>query len=215
MFNFGSPVWRIAAALVLVAAVGAWLLSQWPQPVSAQEIVRRAQASLNSPLAAGLQSYFIAEQTTLWAPTEAGSGANAAPPVQSHSEIRRWFQAPDKWRLESTGETYAADGKPAAGSRWQSVVVSDGSDQYDYDALGNVQTINLAPSFAGRLPACLCPQAAWHGSRVQPGAVVRAYGRLLPANRHRQCDRCGPVGLRGRPRRNPLPVGCRAGDERA
>ncbi|MFN8466498.1 MAG: hypothetical protein U0X20_13155 [Caldilineaceae bacterium] len=145
-FNFSSPVWRIAAALVLVAAIGAWLLSQGPQPVSAQEIVRRAHASLNSPLAAGLQSYFIAEQTTLWAPSQTGSGANAAPLVQSHSEARRWFGAPDKWRLESMGEVYGFDGKPVAGNRWQSVAVSDGSNQYDYDVLGNVQTINLAPS---------------------------------------------------------------------
>ena len=146
LFHFGSPVWRIAAALVLVAVIGARLLSQWPQPVSAQEIVRRAQASMNSPFAAGLQSYLVAEQTTLWAPTVGDASENAAPPVRSRSEVRRWFQAPDKWRLESKGEIYAADGKPAAGSRWQAVAVSDGTGQYDYDVLGNVQTINLAPS---------------------------------------------------------------------
>jgi hypothetical protein len=65
---------------------------------------------------------------------------------QLRSETRRWFQATDKWRQESAGEVYAPDGKPVAGSRWQSVVVSDGSSQYDYDAVGNVQTINLAPT---------------------------------------------------------------------
>lgn len=48
--------------------------------------------------------------------------------------------------METTGEAYGADGKPASGSRWQSVVVSDASTQYDYDAVGNVQSINLAPA---------------------------------------------------------------------
>ena len=180
LFNFGVPVWRVAAALVLVTAVGAWLLALRPQPVSAQEIVLRAQASLSSPLAAGLQRYFIADQTTIWAPSDLGGGASAAPPIQSRSETRRWFEAPGKWRLEDTGEAYTADGKPVAGSRWQSVVVSDGSNQYDYDVLGNVQTINRAPSSPGAGGMPLVPSS---GAAETVSDLAQLFARMADCYR--------------------------------
>lgn len=121
LFNFGSPAWRIAAALVLVAVVGAWLLSLRPQPVSAAgNRPPRAQATLSSPLAAGLQSYFIAEQTTLWPPTV--SAAAWTWRRQSSRGVK-----PDVGSCAQTGDR-KAQAKPmrpaanpwpaAAGSRW-------------------------------------------------------------------------------------------------
>ncbi len=149
-FDFGARAWRVAAALLLATAVGAYLFSLRPQPVNAQEIVRRAQAALTSPAAAGLQSYFLSEQSTFWAsnsiPNSSVERSADGAPVQSSSRTQRWFQAPNRWRVESTGQRYAAAGKPRTDQAWSNTTVSDGSSQYDYDAAGSVVTINVLPA---------------------------------------------------------------------
>lgn len=141
-FVFSARPWRVAAALALAALLGVYLLSLRPAPVSAQEIVRRAGAALASPAAAGLQSYFLVEQSTLWA--WRNGDAAGEPPIQSRGEMRRWFQAPNRWRMELQGQFYAANGQPAGNGSWNSITVSDGSSQYDYDAAANTVSINVA-----------------------------------------------------------------------
>ena len=156
VFRFGVSIWRIAAMIVLMAATGACVVPLRLQPASTQEIVRHAQASLVSPLGAGVQSYFLTEQTTVWVHNGIPDRINEQPPIESRSEVKHWFQAPANWRVESAGEIYADGGQPLVGSSWKSVLVSDGSTQYAYDALANVQTVNLA-SEAPADPSMLAP----------------------------------------------------------
>ena len=195
-FVFGATPWRVAAALVLAALIGVYLLSLRPAPVSAQEIVRRAQAALASPAATGLQSYFLAEQRSFWSSKEEGTG-EGEPLLQSHSEMRRWFQAPNRWRMETQGQTYAADGQPAGTGSWHAITVSDGSSQYDYDAAANSVSINVAatdlpdaeitganslPQLFERMATCYRPQVTGSDEVAgQPVYVVDLGPTLCPS----------------------------------
>lgn len=143
-FVFGTGIWRVAAALVLAALVGVYLLSLRPAPVNAQEIMRRAGATLASPAAAGIQSYFLAEQSTAWAWTGKLAADAEDMPVEWRSEMRRWFQSPDLWRMETESRPFTADGQPADTGGWNLTAVSDGSSQYHYDAVANSLSINAA-----------------------------------------------------------------------
>lgn len=131
------------AALVLLLA-GALILATWlsqPQPVSAQEIIQKAQASLESPSAGGIQSYVLSEIQHMvpFNPRVAAfGGAEGQQAIQSQSQ--RWYTAPNRWRDEYRVTTLTADGKLTNTTSY--TTVSDGAALWQYSPNDGVLTVN-------------------------------------------------------------------------
>ena len=137
--------WRWAAGLagVAIVLIASLALATWlnrPQPVSAQEIMQKAQTSMQSPAASGLQSYVITEtqrMTPLNPRVAAYGGGEGEQTVQI--ETRRWYAAPNRGRTELQMTTLAPDGKVVDSS--SSVQVSDGTDLWLYSPTDSYVTI--------------------------------------------------------------------------
>ena len=170
-----------AAALVLTA-LGLVLAGCRPVTVSLTENSGRGQAVI--------QSYYIAEQSKSWAPGSGAADDQAEPIPQWYGQTQRWFQAPDRWRIETSGSA-------ASGSNWSTISVSDGSSRYDYDVGADSVSINKAaaevPSAdavgAGslaqlfeRMAACYRPTVTGSGEIAgQPVHVVDLGPTLCPS----------------------------------
>ena len=145
--------WSLAglamAGVLVIVLVGFYLWMGRPQPVSAQEIVQRAQASVRSPTATGVQS-FVLTQTQRTAPIprmKAMLGLKDDEVILS--ETRRWYQAPNRWRNEFQQKIVTPDGKEASHSTF--VLVSDGADVWQYNSEGNNVIVNrLEPDMNGK-----------------------------------------------------------------
>ena len=145
--------WSLAglaiAVVLVIALVSFYLWMGRPQPVSAQEIVQRAQASVRSPTDAGVQS-FVLTQTQRAVPTsrlKAESGLKGDEVILS--ETRRWYQAPNRWRNEFQQAIVTPDSKEVSHSTF--VLVSDGTDVWQYHSDGNNVIVNrLEPDMNGK-----------------------------------------------------------------
>ncbi len=144
-WSFAGLAIVIVAALLL--ALGA---ATRPASVSAQEIVRRAAtASLTSN---GITSFVTTETMTSYqvdarAKAEAGLTGN----VLLRIDTQRWFQSPDKWRMEAVATWVGANGKDLPQPLGKRTSVSDGASVWDYDALQksvdiNAYEPNMAPT---------------------------------------------------------------------
>ena len=145
--------WSVAglamAVVLVIALVSLYLWMGRPQPVSAQEIVQRAQASVRSPAAGGVQS-FVLTQTQRAVPAsrlKAESGLKGDEVILG--ETRRWYQSPNRWRSEFQQRIVTPDGKEVSHSAF--VQVSDGADVWQYYPDGNNVIVNrLEPDVNGK-----------------------------------------------------------------
>ena len=136
--------WAFGFASLVVLLVAALALTTWlrkPQPANAQEIIQKAQASLQSPAANGVQSYVLSETQRSVPLNPRVSGLSAAERTQATQvQMQRWFQAPNRWRDEYTITTLDAQGKVLNSASF--TLVSDGSDVWQYSATDGSVTIN-------------------------------------------------------------------------
>jgi outer membrane lipoprotein-sorting protein len=133
--GFAALALLLAGALILVTR-----LSQ-PQPVSAQEIIQKAQASLQSPAAGGVQSYVLSETQRSAPLNPRVSGLSQAERTQvTQSQTQRWYQAPNRWRNEYTITTLDAQGKVLNSVSFTQV--SDGTGVWQYSPADGTVTIN-------------------------------------------------------------------------
>lgn len=140
--------WRLAAglavaALLIVVLAGVYFWATQPPPVSAQEIIQKAQTAASALEASGIRSFAITETMTSRPVNERINkmeGFSGAETIRS--ETRRWYQAPGHWRIESAGAVFAPDGTELPGRSWRQISVSDGSSIWDYDQVNNLVTIN-------------------------------------------------------------------------
>lgn len=102
-----KPLWLRAAAAVLIVVVGGliWQISgseRQSEPgqdrLGAKEIVLRAERSTSSPDLAGVDSFRMEQLNTSTIPDSAGGGKYRA-------ETTHWYEAPDRWRVETEEET--------------------------------------------------------------------------------------------------------------
>ena len=169
-----------AAALVLTA-LGLVLAGCRPVTVSLTENSGRGQAVI--------QSYYIAEQSKSWAPGSGAADDQAEPIPQWYGQTQRWFQAPDRWRIETSGSA-------ASGSNWSTISVSDvGADSVSINkAAAEVPSADavgagsLAQLFE-RMAACYRPTVTGSGEiagqpvhvvDVAAAAVKGAMGQAAP-----------------------------------
>lgn len=143
--------WRLAglatAVVIILALLGVALWTLRPQPVSAQEIIRKAQATFTAPDASQIRSFVLTE---VMIADRSGSSLQNMPlvtgPVHSdqatqiHSETRRWYQAPDRGRIEDVWTALDANGAVVA--RRDTLSVSDGIDTWTDDRVTNAVTVS-------------------------------------------------------------------------
>lgn len=142
----------IAAAAVAVLAVATFFVASRPESVSAEEIVRRAQEAIDSPIAAGIKS-FVSVERTASRPGNPRMNAYAGytGDEEIRSETKRWYEAPNRWRMEGSGTTVDAHGNELPDLGWSWISVSDGKDVRRYDARTGIVTVRaLGVSTSGK-----------------------------------------------------------------
>ncbi|HEV8639078.1 MAG TPA: hypothetical protein VG370_33140, partial [Chloroflexota bacterium] len=130
--NAARRWWPLAdfatAAALLVALVGVAYWISRPQPVSAQEILDKAQAAAADVSAAGVRSFALVEVMVARGPWTA-----ASPSGEAGSVGHVWFKAPNRWRYEVTSPPGAGQGSGSV----QRVTVADGETIWSYDSARN------------------------------------------------------------------------------
>lgn len=129
----GRTLRLAAAALVAVGLVALLVLAARPPAVSAQAILRQAQAAASSPAAGGVQTFVLRESWHAWRRAPEGT-------QQIVSEYQIWYEGPKRWRSEWQQRVLQPDGTEL--SRSDTLVVSDGQDLWHYDRQRNLVTIN-------------------------------------------------------------------------
>jgi trimeric autotransporter adhesin len=136
----------VGAALVL-ALVGFCLWMIKPQPVKAQEIIQKAREAATLHASGKVRSFVMTEvrHGTLNDPrlqAELGLKDDA----QILSETRRWYVAPNRWRMEFTQKIVGADGKQV--KSYATIGVGDGTNNWVFNSEQNTVTVN--PIAAGQ-----------------------------------------------------------------
>ncbi len=144
--------WAAGFAALVVLLAAALALTTWlnkPRPASAQKIIQKAQASLQSPAAGGVQSYVLSETQRSAPLNPRTSGLSQAERTQVvQSQTQRWYQVPNRWRTEYAVTTLDAQGKVLNSVSFAQI--SDGADVWQYSPADGTVTINrLEPSMSG------------------------------------------------------------------
>jgi outer membrane lipoprotein-sorting protein len=135
------PLAGLATAAVLaVALLGVAVWVARPPPVSAAEIVRKAQAAAADAAASGIRGFERVEETvttTDWglSPSQRAQGVSGV----SRSVRHVWFRAPDQWRQELRFTELPGQGPDPA----PRVTVADGRTVWYYDGPHNALQISL------------------------------------------------------------------------
>lgn len=147
----------VATVALLLAMFGAFVWVNRPQPVSAQAIIQHAQATLTSPETGQIRSFVLTEVMTADrsesprqnGPSTTGS-ANLSQATQIRSETRRWYQAPNRGRVEDVWTALDANGTVLA--RREALLVSDGTDAWTDDRVTNTVTVSRQTVNSGAQP---------------------------------------------------------------
>lgn len=94
--------------------------------------------------AAGIQSYFLAEQRSVWVSNEKLEKTQARGSRPSRSAAKCGVGSKPPTAGDGPARPKLRCGRPARGNGWNSTTVSDGSSQYDYDAAAHTVSINVA-----------------------------------------------------------------------
>lgn len=132
-------VWLATAAALVLALAGVAFGAARPQPVSARAIIEKAQAAATNPAAGGVQSFDLTETRDSQA-----TDRNGQIIYTTHTETHRWYQAPDRYRIEMTEDQTPAPGAPpyTARATVTTVIGSDGTTTWTVN--GNNVGINTA-----------------------------------------------------------------------
>lgn len=146
------PLAGVAAAILATLVAGIYFVALRPAPVSAEEIVRKAQEVAASPAAGGIKSFVSVEKTVSRPGNPRMNGyAGLTGDEEIRSETKRWYEAPNRWRIEGSGTTVDAQGKEMPNRDWRGMAVSDGRDIWNYNAKANTVTVHqLDESYLGK-----------------------------------------------------------------
>ncbi len=142
-----SRVGLAAAAIVISVAVSLYAWASQPPTVSAQEIVEKARAAINSPLSNGTQSIIMSGTNT--SRREKGVVAGLTGDELFVNETKFWYQFPRRWRVEATGKVLDEQGEEIPNRAWHMVSLSDGVVMWNFDAIKNAAVMSSAPSDPG------------------------------------------------------------------
>ncbi len=132
-----SRGWPTAGlAVAAAAAVILFLFITQPPAVNAQEIVEKAKAAANSPAGSGIQSFELHETSAM----------RSATGELIHTTAARWFQAPNRWRVEIQSAVTDSNGHDLPDRASRSLSISAGTDVWYFDQKLNKVTINPLPA---------------------------------------------------------------------
>lgn len=143
MVRVHQRTWRLAwlatAAALVLTLIGVAFGAARPQPVSARAIIEKAQAVATNPAAGGVASFDLTETRDSQA-----TDRNGQIIYTTQTETHRWYQAPDRYRIEMTHSQTPAPGAPpyTATATVTTVIVSDGTATWTVN--GNNVGINTA-----------------------------------------------------------------------
>lgn len=171
----GMGVRLALAVLLAVLAIGVYAVVSRPAPVSALEVLQKAQASAGAPESGGVRSFVLRQTSREWPATPARGGV-----TEIVIDSRRWYGGPGHWRVVSERVLRGADG--AELGRQTSLEVADGTDLWRFDSQANVVTVD-----------------ALTGHEDSTGSVS-AYGQGLAGLQEllAQADRCFDPTVTGR-----------------
>ncbi len=158
--NLALRVGMTVASLVLAVAIGLYLSGSQTTPVSAQEIITKAEGVLASPANQEIKSFVLTEiESTVPGNLRLNAYARLQGDESLRTEIQRWYQAPNLWRTEYVQKVVTSDGKLVRSER--SVHVSDGRALYQFDESNHLFTIDpLDPRMDARGEGGLFGQSA-------------------------------------------------------
>ena len=130
--------WAYALMIALVALGALTFLLARPHPVSAQEILRRAQLVATEWVAGGVESFEMVSETTSAADVPGAIPGQVEPSGQVRSRLHTLFQAPDRWRYEMT--FLSLPGREPAPT--PAVTVTDGRSVWSYDPQTNLLQVH-------------------------------------------------------------------------
>ncbi|TAK29753.1 MAG: hypothetical protein EPO21_20930 [Chloroflexota bacterium] len=140
-----------AVAALALFVIGAYLLTLPAKRVSAEEIVERAAAVVNSPFAAGIRSFVVIEQVVVTRPAASEPrSTELAAGEQLRGEIKRSYADPTHWQVQATIATFDSAGNQLPGRSWKDTWAADGTDLWHYDSARNevaVQHLDPRGSF--------------------------------------------------------------------
>lgn len=141
-----------AVAVLILALLGAMFWTMGPQTVSAQEILAKAQATATHVAEGGVESFVLTEVTRSRPTARAKAEAGYTDDEQLQTETTQWYEAPNRWRIETTGTVIGPDGQAVPDRTSRMLNVSDGTDHWSYDPLhksGQVQRLDPALNGTG------------------------------------------------------------------
>jgi outer membrane lipoprotein-sorting protein len=135
---------RVAIAAVcffIAIGVSLYALASRTSRVSAQEIIEKAYAAATLPSTGRVQSFVLTEtQRSVPANQRLNALGGLNGDEQIVNETKRWYEAPNRWRVEFQQTILAADGSEISHSN--SVEVSDGIGIWSYDPVQNTVVVN-------------------------------------------------------------------------
>lgn len=129
---FALPRWSFVglAAALLVALSALAFFATRPPSVSAQELLDRARSAASDLNSVGVKSFEMVQTSYALIVDD----PQTPPTRASHGETKTWYAGPTHWRIETKTEI------PAQQS-FESLTVSDGTSQWDYNPTDN--TVNV------------------------------------------------------------------------
>ena len=121
----------VAAALVLAVVISP--LGDQVAPVSAAEVLRRAELAATAPAQSGFYNFVVTEMSEIRAP-DAENGDQVI-----RSTITRWFEQPGRWRREVTSTVTGPDGETVSAGGL--TTVSDGKQVWIHRLRDNQVTV--------------------------------------------------------------------------
>lgn len=148
------------AAVVFAVLVGLYITASQPSPVSAQEIITRAEETLVSPSRQGVQSFVLTEtQRTVPGNLRLNAYARLKGDESLLIQVQRWYQAPNRWRSEYVQKVVTPDGRQERSE--ESIHLSDGKDLWQYSQSENFVSVDpLDPNMDVRGEGGLFGQSA-------------------------------------------------------
>jgi outer membrane lipoprotein-sorting protein len=143
---FALPRWSFAGvAAALLIALGAFALwSTRPAPVNAQELLSHARSAATDLNSVNVKSFEMVQESY----SVVVDDANAPPTRETRGEMKTWYAAPTRWRIETQSQT---TNQPP----YKTIQIADGAAQFDYNVYDNTVNIQVAESKSFPSPSVL------------------------------------------------------------
>ncbi|MGH2460057.1 MAG: hypothetical protein ACRDIY_14475, partial [Chloroflexota bacterium] len=101
----------VAAAVLALALAGLVAGVVRPPTARAQQALGKARALAGDAAAGGVKTFVLSEETRSRPTARVKAEVGSTGDEQLRSESRQWYEAPNRWRIETTGTATRPDGQ--------------------------------------------------------------------------------------------------------